>query len=235
MLHALILSEGVYRAVDEGELAAVEAIDTLQRELALEASSALQAVQWSQPHANQRYVMHHTTSLLPSQASCNRRSGTILECGDSGSLASICTFRYLLATSGDALFCAFMGTKQPRDLLTNGNVLREELWPDAVEATGLTVHRGYLQRARGIPILQIYHQAASQGKRLVLCGEWGAQVKRLSQLRAAMKPTRMHVYPCRPLSWGSRGCNHHPRAFTPPARARADQGLGGWLCDTCIW
>lgn len=32
-------------------------------------------------------------------------------------------------------------------------------------------HRGFSARARSIPIEALYHQARSQGKRLVLCGE----------------------------------------------------------------
>ena len=50
MVHALVLSEGVYRGVEHGEAAALDIMDSLQSEL----RSELQAVQWSQPHGPQR-------------------------------------------------------------------------------------------------------------------------------------------------------------------------------------
>lgn len=37
----------------------------------------------------------------------------------------------------------------------------------------LAAHRGFLARARSIPIHQLYAEARARGKRLVLCGEPG--------------------------------------------------------------
>lgn len=37
--------------------------------------------------------------------------------------------RVLVAEGGDALYVAFMGTKQRRDLLTNANAVLVPLWP----------------------------------------------------------------------------------------------------------
>lgn len=54
MLHALLLSEGVYKAVDEGEAAAADAIDKLQAETLPSHIKRLQAVQWSRRHVDQR-------------------------------------------------------------------------------------------------------------------------------------------------------------------------------------
>jgi len=54
MLHALLLSEGVYLGVDVGEAAAAEAISKLQAEMLPSHLTRLHAVQWSKPHANQR-------------------------------------------------------------------------------------------------------------------------------------------------------------------------------------
>ena len=83
--------------------------------------------------------------------------------------------RFLLAESEDALWVAFMGTKSARDLLTNGHILMGLVWPElAADAPGgaAAAHRGYLSRARSIPVEQLYAEARRRGKRLVLCGVW---------------------------------------------------------------
>ena len=53
MVQALILAEGVYKAADLGEAAAVDIMDSMQSELP-EHLCRLEAVQWSQPHGPQR-------------------------------------------------------------------------------------------------------------------------------------------------------------------------------------
>ncbi|KAK9820296.1 hypothetical protein WJX72_008693 [[Myrmecia] bisecta] len=81
--------------------------------------------------------------------------------------------RYLVAEGGDALYVAFMGTKARRDLLTNANVVLEPLWPDeqpSAEGPVPSAHRGFLQRARGVPLASLAEHARRQGKRLVFCG-----------------------------------------------------------------
>lgn len=45
----------------------------------------------------------------------------------------------------------------------------------------LAAHRGFLLRARSIPIQQLYQEAQARGKRLVLCGAWAAGVRRGGQ------------------------------------------------------
>ncbi len=37
--------------------------------------------------------------------------------------------RYLLAEDNDALYVSFIGTKQRRDIMTNANIMQENLWP----------------------------------------------------------------------------------------------------------
>lgn len=37
--------------------------------------------------------------------------------------------RYLLAEDDDALYVSFIGTKQRRDIMTNANIMQENLWP----------------------------------------------------------------------------------------------------------
>lgn len=87
------------------------------------------------------------------------------------------THRYLLAESDTTLFVALMGTKQRRDMFTNANVLQEVLWEDLQEVQGAAVHkgapaahRGFLRRARGVPIEDLYLHAHRKGKKLLLCG-----------------------------------------------------------------
>ena len=41
----------------------------------------------------------------------------------------MCACRVLVAEGEDALYVAFMGTKQRRDLLTNANAVLVPLWP----------------------------------------------------------------------------------------------------------
>lgn len=47
----------------------------------------------------------------------------------------------------------------------------------------LLAHRGFLARARSIPIQQLYAEARARGKRLVLTGEWPAAGGRLEGWR----------------------------------------------------
>ena len=44
--------------------------------------------------------------------------------------------RYLLAESKDALYVAFVGTKQRRDIMTNANIMHEAMWPKRTHANG---------------------------------------------------------------------------------------------------
>jgi len=95
--------------------------------------------------------------------------------------------RFVIAEAGDALYVAFMGTKLAKDFLTNAAVWQEEVRLDTTllatdEAEGLSgaaavpgaqspaAHRGFLNRARAIPIDALYEEACRRGKRLVLCG-----------------------------------------------------------------
>ena len=97
--------------------------------------------------------------------------------------------KYLLATGGSssspALYVAFMGTKELRDVavdvalgpkalfdLDDGN--REEKDGEAVVATGtedsVVAHGGFLSRAQGIPAASLMLHAYEQNMRLILCG-----------------------------------------------------------------
>lgn len=39
---------------------------------------------------------------------------------------------YIIAAGGNSLYVAFMGTKQPRDLITDANVVHEPVWAESV-------------------------------------------------------------------------------------------------------
>ncbi|KAA6417845.1 MAG: lipase class 3 family [Trebouxia sp. A1-2] len=82
--------------------------------------------------------------------------------------------RYLLAEDNDALYVSFIGTKQRRDIMTNANIMQENLWPDLPIAADSqevpAAHTGFLNRARGVPIQELYQLAKKLNKRLVLTG-----------------------------------------------------------------
>ncbi|DBA88587.1 TPA: hypothetical protein ACH3X1_004236 [Trebouxia sp. C0004] len=82
--------------------------------------------------------------------------------------------RYLLAEDNDALYVSFIGTKQRRDIMTNANIMQESLWPGlptAVDSQDVpAAHTGFLNRARGVPIQELYKLAKKLKKRLVLTG-----------------------------------------------------------------
>eukprot|EP00884_Botryococcus_braunii_P022747 jgi/Botrbrau1/9156/Bobra.160_3s0028.1 len=100
--------------------------------------------------------------------------------------------RYLLASSPSALYVAFMGTKEARDLLADANILQGALWEDpsasSIPPGAPAAHRGFLMRARSVPIEQLSLRARSQGKRLILCGHsLGGAVAELCMLRLLRK------------------------------------------------
>lgn len=82
--------------------------------------------------------------------------------------------RYLLAEDSDALYVSFIGTKQRRDIMTNANIMQENLWPGQPTAADSqevpAAHTGFLNRARGVPIHKLYKLAKKLKKRLVLTG-----------------------------------------------------------------
>ncbi|DBA94509.1 TPA: hypothetical protein ACH3X1_002100 [Trebouxia sp. C0004] len=103
------------------------------------------------------------------------------------SVAASVPHRYMLGDDGQSLYVVFMGTKHMRDLLADANVLQEAVWkskdPDKQQANALA-HRGFLARARGIPVEALYAHAKRQGRRLVLCGHsLGGAVALLCTLR----------------------------------------------------
>jgi hypothetical protein len=103
--------------------------------------------------------------------------------------------KYMLATGGGALYAAFMGSKELRDLLTDVTAVQRSLqWASAGIEEALennsssttaaaaaaaavqaviespAVHGGFLNRADGVPVESLYHLARQKNLRLVLCG-----------------------------------------------------------------
>lgn len=105
-----------------------------------------------------------------------------------------------MAEGPGALYVAFIGTKQPRDLLADVNAVQAPLWEAATPAYGAAAvspgdvasalgrlprcHRGFLARARAIPIVHLYDEARRRRRRLVLCGHsLGGAVAAVSAVR----------------------------------------------------
>ncbi|CAD7702625.1 unnamed protein product [Ostreobium quekettii] len=96
--------------------------------------------------------------------------------------------RYLLAEGSGALYVCFMGTKQLRDIVVDANLQKALLWTHDIEINQLAggipaVHRGFLERARRVPLLALWKKVLDKGQRLVLCGHsLGGAVALLSTL-----------------------------------------------------
>ncbi len=143
LFNSLLLAETVYKVVDQGDDGAAQTLHDMKAQYP-PGLITVSSVQWALPHV---------------------------------------THRYLLAESDTTLFVALMGTKQRRDMFTNANVLQEVLWEDLQEvpqAMGGGVHkgapaahRGFLRRARAVPIEDLYLHAHRKGKKLLLCGTCG--------------------------------------------------------------
>ncbi|BDA42442.1 probable protein EDS1L at N-terminal half [Coccomyxa sp. Obi] len=94
--------------------------------------------------------------------------------------------RYVLGTSHDAMYVAFMGTKAMRDVLSDVNYVQTALWPGLLEHSSEvpTAHQGFLARSESVQVELLYMHASQQNKRLVLCGHsLGGAVAQLCALR----------------------------------------------------
>lgn len=95
--------------------------------------------------------------------------------------------RYMLSTGDGALYVAFQGTKELRDVVSDITITSRALWGDGLGADASidldgsgsggflngevpAVHAGFLSRSHGIPIEALYLHAQRQELRLVLCG-----------------------------------------------------------------
>lgn len=150
LANASVLSESVYMIVGRSEAEAFAHINGLKAAFP-PGMVTLTAAQFARPHVRQRFVV---------------------------------------GVGDDALYVAFMGTKLIIDYFTNA-----AWWAEAVEmdasmlasnepedldlngndrnAIGQPLpaaHKGFLGRAKAIPVEALYQQARQRGKRLVLCG-----------------------------------------------------------------
>jgi hypothetical protein len=86
---------------------------------------------------------------------------------------------YIVAETADVLYCAFLGTKSPRDILTSFNYKGNKKYlPE------LKLHQGYVARAVVVPAEQLWRLATARGKRLVFTGHsMGGAIAHLCTLR----------------------------------------------------
>jgi len=96
---------------------------------------------------------------------------------------------YLLGSAPGALFVAFAGTQAARDVVTDVDIRQTEVYlglggeGGGSAAAAAAVHRGFLARARGVPVALLAAHAAAHGRRLVLCGHsLGGAVATMSAL-----------------------------------------------------
>ena len=80
----------------------------------------------------------------------------------------------MLGRGGGALFIAFQGTKELRDLAADAAMAQRALWEQQQQhggrGTAPAAHGGFLLRADAVPVEGLYLHAMRQGLRLVLCG-----------------------------------------------------------------
>ena len=97
--------------------------------------------------------------------------------------------RYVLGGAPGVLMVGFMGTSDARDAVADANLLQEALWGEESGGAGGTarapaVHRGFLARARGVPVDVLASLATARGARLVMTGHsLGGAVAQLVTLR----------------------------------------------------
>ena len=163
LANCITLSECVYKAVDFPIVEAVHKLNEVKLCFPGPLVS-LSSVQWSLPH-----VRH----------------------------------RYMVAESPDVIYVACMGTKVPQDIIANVSFWLQEVslgvrmlsgGDEAVgDGKGTTksdknnmpaAHRGFLDRARAIPVDSLYAEARAKGKRLVFTGHsLGGAVSQLCALQ----------------------------------------------------
>lgn len=79
----------------------------------------------------------------------------------------------MLAESNDSLYVACVGTKQLKDFWADVNYWQAPFASTMgaqADLTGFRVHRGFLNRAQGIPVEQLCAIAQQRGKRLLFTG-----------------------------------------------------------------
>ena len=137
IMNSMLLSETVYKAYDSGPEAAAHAFRDLQRGFA-PGLITVASMQCSLPHIQQRYRLFigffhaFCRPLVMPDNLCRR-------CMHASVTEACCGLgrRYLVASSKDALYVAFMGTKAVRDFLSDANYVQAAIWP-GLALPGLT-------------------------------------------------------------------------------------------------
>lgn len=90
---------------------------------------------------------------------------------------------YICAETADVLYCAFLGTKSPRDILTSFNYKGNKKYLPEL-GSNAKLHQGYVARAVVVPAEQLWRLATARGKRLVFTGHsMGGAIGHLCTLR----------------------------------------------------
>lgn len=79
----------------------------------------------------------------------------------------------MLAETEDSLYVACVGTKHLKDFWADINYWQAPFAStpgSRVDLTGFRVHRGFLNRAQGMPVEQLCRIAQQRGKRLLITG-----------------------------------------------------------------
>jgi hypothetical protein len=89
---------------------------------------------------------------------------------------------YIVAETADVMYCAFLGTKSPRDILTSFNYKGNKKY--LPELGNAKLHQGYVARAAAVPAEQLWRLATARGQRLVFTGHsMGGAIAHLCTLR----------------------------------------------------
>ncbi|KAF8058465.1 hypothetical protein HT031_005589 [Scenedesmus sp. PABB004] len=188
LLACLVLSECVYKKLEMPPAALGETIAGMLGDFPRELVH-LEAVQLSRDDVPQKWAPRAAAAAARAPPPpLRRRHPRAARLAPPPTAPPVVARSYLVAVGGRAVYVAFMGTKQARDIGTDLAFAHEAIWA-AEEAAGSapgvpTAHRGFLARSKAVPIEQLQALAQASGRRLVLCGHsLGGAVAKLAGLR----------------------------------------------------
>ncbi|KAI8475644.1 MAG: hypothetical protein J3K34DRAFT_41396 [Monoraphidium minutum] len=78
--------------------------------------------------------------------------------------------RYIVGHAPHTMYVGFQGTKHVRDWVANLSFRHSTMWNADDSAKPPAAHGGFSGRSVAVPLEELYEQALSAGKRMVLCG-----------------------------------------------------------------
>lgn len=157
-----ILSECVYKIVDKPLTEVLIIINTLKAAFP-PGMVSLKTVQWAAPQVKHRFVMAEGTDAVYVSFMGTKMARDIV--------ANVTLWQEQVHLDVDML-----ASDDPENIIQTPPSNTNNKFPSTnkseMNSLGVppAVHRGYLSRARGIPVYALYEEARSRGKRLVLCG-----------------------------------------------------------------